>query len=135
MKKLTFLRKSIFVFALLLVGSFALTQNVQAACIGSSPIWHTDPVNLSSCIAQASSGDTLYVSSGSVAGFTITKHVTVIGGDGGGTTTITGNWTFKPVTTNTDPARLSNLTITGTLSLGDYQAVYVGIPMVHRQTD
>jgi hypothetical protein len=112
----------IFVYLLL-----AYPFSVWAACTGSSPTWvsSADSTSINSCISQASPGDTINVQSGTFSWSpTLSKRVSIIGGYGGGTTTINGRLTFVPtVGSETYILRVSNFTINGGGGTGDSAAV------------
>jgi hypothetical protein len=91
----------------------ALCSPSFAACTGGSPTWQTTPdqASVASCIASASSGDTINVSSGSVTwtgSISFSGKNLIILGAGAGNTVITG-YSIQIDTCN-NPCRVSGFT-------------------------
>jgi hypothetical protein len=76
----------------------ALPAFVEAACAGASPTWTStaDASSLTTCIANATSGDTITVAAGSFSGSFSANKSLHIQGAGVGSTTITGGFSFNP---------------------------------------
>jgi hypothetical protein len=105
------MKKFILILVFLLIPTWS-----WSACTGSSPTWAAtaDSSSLNTCITNAAAGDTINVNSGSFSWTpaTLTKHISIIGGNGG-TTTITLGGTFEihPTTTGADTlVRVSGFT-------------------------
>jgi len=118
------MKRILILFAFLLS---AYPLSVWAACTGSSPTWisSADSASVNSCISSASAGDTINVQAGTFSWSpTLTKRVSIIGGSGGGTTTINGSLYFTPtINQDTYQLRVSNFTINGSGSSGEGNAV------------
>lgn len=82
------------IFMALGVIVLGFSSNARAACSGSSPSWTSTPdqASVSTCVANASAGDTINVSAGSATwsgNITLPKTLNLIGA-GAGNTVITG---------------------------------------------
>ena len=134
---------------LLIVGGLFLAcfcvSVVHADCTGSSPTWTTTPdyVSLSSCVSQATYGDTINVSAGAAQTYTSTLNITKnikLAGPGasnltilsGGGTTIILNYTPDSTTiTNGGVFELSGFTFDGN---GGSSTNYWGLVVLNAPT-
>jgi hypothetical protein len=119
--------KTTILFLAVVFSFFGLAKVADAACTGSSPTWtaDADATSVNSCISSASKGDTINVKAGTFSWSpTLTKRVSIIGGYGGGTTTINGHLEFAPtLNEDTYQLRISNFAINGGGATGEASAV------------
>jgi len=89
----------------LTVLGFSITINANASCAGSSPTWTStaDQTSVTTCISNASSGDTINVAAGSASwsAISITKAIHLIGAGIGQTVIMqSGALSYLPVLTD-----------------------------------